>query len=113
MVPMVGKSVIYPLSLAPYLASVEMFDEIEWIFDSKKKCYNLLFRIYFARNRQRGRKYFEIINPSNQEERASQLSVLLHGEGRSLFEYLMKNGVITDWREPNVIRLAPVPLYSL
>jgi kynureninase len=49
--------------------------------------------------------------PSNQEERASQLSVLLH-EGRSLFEYLMKNGVITDWREPNVIRLAPVPLYS-
>jgi kynureninase len=46
------------------------------------------------------------------KKRASQLSVLLHGEGRSLFEYLMKNGVITDWREPNVIRLAPVPLYS-
>jgi kynureninase len=54
---------------------------------------------------------FEIITPSNQEERGCQLSVLLHGEGRSLFDYLMKNGVITDWREPNVIRLAPVPLY--
>jgi kynureninase len=49
---------------------------------------------------------FEIITPSNQEE-SPQLSVLL--QGRSLFEYLMKNGVITDWREPNVIRLAPVP----
>jgi kynureninase len=47
------------------------------------------------------------------KKRASQLSVLLHGEGRSLFEYLMKNGVITDWREPNVIRLAPVPLFFL
>jgi kynureninase len=40
------------------------------------------------------------------------LSVFLHGEGRSLFDFLMKNGVITDWREPNVIRLAPVPLYT-
>ncbi|MNL15461.1 Kynureninase [compost metagenome] len=54
---------------------------------------------------------FEVITPSNPLERASQLSVFLHGEGRRLFDYLMKNGVITDWREPNVIRLAPVPLY--
>jgi kynureninase len=38
--------------------------------------------------------------------------VFFHGEGRPLFDYLMKNGVITDWREPNVIRFAPVPLYS-
>ena len=54
---------------------------------------------------------FEIITPTNPSERASQLSVFLHGEGRQLFDYLMQNGVITDWREPNVIRLAPVPLY--
>ncbi|MGH2667304.1 MAG: kynureninase, partial [Flavobacterium sp.] len=42
---------------------------------------------------------------------ACQLSVFLHGQGRNLFDYLMSSGVITDWREPNVIRLAPVPLY--
>ena len=54
---------------------------------------------------------FEVITPKNPEERANQLSVFLHGEGKELFHYLMKNGVITDWREPNVIRLAPVPLY--
>ena len=54
---------------------------------------------------------FEIITPANQEERACQLSVFLHGQGRSLFDYLMKNGVITDWREPNVIRFAPAPFY--
>jgi len=54
---------------------------------------------------------FEIITPSNLEERACQLSVFLHGQGRSLFDYLMQNGVITDWREPNVIRLAPAPFY--
>ena len=51
---------------------------------------------------------FEIITP---KARGTQLSVFLHGEGRSLFDYLMKNGVITDWREPNVIRLAPAPFY--
>ena len=55
--------------------------------------------------------HFEIITPSHPSERASQLSVYLHGQGRKLFDYLMANGVITDWREPNVIRLAPVPLY--
>ncbi|HSJ12601.1 MAG TPA: hypothetical protein VK916_07930, partial [Gillisia sp.] len=54
---------------------------------------------------------FEIITPSNQKERGTQLSVFLHGEGRELFNYLMENGVITDWREPNVIRLAPAPFY--
>jgi kynureninase len=54
---------------------------------------------------------FEIITPNKQEERACQLSVFLHGQGRNLFEFLMKNGVITDWREPNVIRLAPAPFY--
>ena len=54
---------------------------------------------------------FEIITPINQEDRACQLSVFFHGEGRSLFDFLIKNGVVTDWREPNVIRFAPVPLY--
>jgi kynureninase len=54
---------------------------------------------------------FEIITPTIPEQRASQLSVFFHGQGRPLFEYLMKNGVVTDWREPNVIRFAPVPLY--
>ena len=54
----------------------------------------------------------KLLLQQNPSERACQLSVFLHGEGRSLFDYLMKNGVITDWREPNVIRLAPVPLYT-
>ena len=100
------------LSLAPYLASVEMFDEIG--MDALIEKRNLItayleFILHEISKEVNGR--FEIITPKNQEERACQLSVYLHGEGRSLFEYLMKNGVITDWREPNVIRLAPVPLY--
>jgi kynureninase len=55
---------------------------------------------------------FEIITPSNPEERGAQLSILVHGKGKQLFDYLTKNGVIADWREPNVIRIAPVPIYN-
>lgn len=101
------------LSLAPYLASVEMFAEVgmEKLIEKRNKITAYLEFILHEIDKEVD-STFEIITPSNQEERACQLSVFLHGEGRSLFDYLMKNGVITDWREPNVIRLAPVPLYT-
>ena len=100
------------LSLAPYLASVEMFAEIgmDALIEKRDKITSYLEFILNEIDKEVDSS-FEIITPSNPAERASQLSVFLHGEGRSLFDYLMKNGVITDWREPNVIRLAPVPLY--
>ncbi len=100
------------LSLAPYLASVEMFDEIgmDALIQKRDKITSYLEFILYEIDKEVD-STFEIITPSNAKERACQLSVFLHGEGRSLFDYLMKNGVITDWREPNVIRLAPVPLY--
>jgi kynureninase len=101
------------LSLAPYLASVEMFDEIgmDKLIAKRNQITSYLEFILHEIDKEVA-STFEIITPSNPEERACQLSVFLHGEGRSLFDYLMKNGVITDWREPNVIRLAPVPLYT-
>ena len=101
------------LSLAPYLASVEMFAEVgmKKLIKKRKLLTAYLEFILHEIDREIEGTEFEIITPLNQEERACQLSVYLHGQGRSLFEYLMKNGVITDWREPNVIRLAPVPFY--
>ncbi len=100
------------LSLAPYLASVEMFAEIgmDALIEKRNKITSYLEFILHEIDKEVSSS-FEIITPSNPSERGCQLSVFLHGEGRSLFDYLMKNGVITDWREPNVIRLAPVPLY--
>ncbi len=101
------------LSLAPYLASVEMFDEIgmDKLITKRNQITSYLEFILHEIDKEVN-STFEIITPSEPSERACQLSVFLHGEGRSLFDYLMKSGVITDWREPNVIRLAPVPLYS-
>lgn len=55
---------------------------------------------------------FEVITPANPAQRGCQLSVLAHGKGKPLFDALTSKGVIVDWREPNVIRMAPVPLYN-
>lgn len=53
-----------------------------------------------------------IITPTNPQERGCQLSLLANSNGRELYNYLTSNGIIVDWREPNVIRAAPVPLYN-
>lgn len=101
------------LSLAPYLASVEMFAEVgmDKLITKRNLITSYLeFILHEIDNELEGAE-FEILTPSNQEERGCQLSVYLHGQGRELFDRLMKNGVITDWREPNVIRLAPAPFY--
>lgn len=101
------------LSLAPYLASLEIFDEVgmDALIEKRDRITSYLEFVLREIDREVPSE-FEIITPSNPAERASQLSVFLHGEGRSLFDYLMQSGVMTDWREPNVIRLAPVPLYT-
>ena len=101
------------LSLAPYLASVEMFAEVgmDKLITKRNLITSYLEFILHEIDKELEGADFEILTPSNQEERGCQLSVYLHGQGRELFERLMKNGVITDWREPNVIRLAPAPFY--
>jgi len=97
------------LSLAPYLASLDLFERagMPALLEKQKKIVAYLEFILQAIDREVATS-FEIITP---EDRGCQLSVLLHGEGRSLFDYLMAHGVVVDWREPNVIRLAPVPFY--
>jgi kynureninase len=61
---------------------------------------------------QRTGTELEILTPSDPAQRGCQLSIVAHGHGRSLFEHLMTHGVVVDWREPAVIRMAPVPLYN-
>ncbi|BFP39796.1 kynureninase [Flavobacteriaceae bacterium GF1] len=97
------------LSLAPYLASLELFEAVgmKALLEKQRLLTGYLEFILRAIDKEVD-STFEIITP---ERRGCQLSVFLHGEGRPLFEYLMKNGVIVDWREPNVIRLAPAPFY--
>ena len=100
------------LSLAPYLASLTMFDEIGMEKIIKKQQLLTSYLRYILNDiSSKVNGNFEIITPENKNESGCQLSVFFHGKGRNLFQYLMKNGVVTDWREPNVIRFAPAPLY--
>lgn len=97
------------LSVAPYLASLELFEAVGMdALIEKSKLLTAYLEFILQEIDKEVSSSFEIITP---KERGCQLSVFLHGEGRPIFEYLMKNGVITDWREPNVIRLAPAPFY--
>jgi kynureninase len=54
----------------------------------------------------------EVITPHDLAQRGCQLSILAHGHGKALFNRITERGVIADWREPNVIRVAPVPMYN-
>ena len=96
------------LPLAAMRASMELFDKagMEQLRNASKENVQL---IYDALN---GHSNIQIITPSNPDERGCQLSLLVKENGRELFDYLTKLGVIADWREPEVIRIAVTPLYT-
>jgi kynureninase len=96
------------LPLAAMRASMELFDDagIQNLRQTSRQAtqwlYDALFRV----------PGIEIITPAHPDERGCQLSLLVRHEGRALFDRLVQSGVIADWREPDVIRVAPVPLYN-
>jgi kynureninase len=85
------------------------FDEL--LAKSKKLTGYALF-ILEQINKASGRKVVKVITPYDEEERGCQISMLMMENGKELFDALKQNGIIADWREPNVIRIAPTPLYN-
>jgi kynureninase len=103
------------LGMAAHLASLELFDEAGMQRIGKKRdamTAYLEFVIEDVSQRNKERCTFEIITPKDRQKRGAQLSILVHGQGKALFDALSAQGVIADWREPNVIRVAPAPLYN-
>lgn len=100
-------------AMAPHRAALDLFDEAgmdRLVAKSAVLTAYLEFIIDDVAART-GTK-LEILTPRDPAQRGCQLSVVLHGKGRQLFDALTARGVVADWREPNVIRLAPVPLYN-
>ncbi|MBK7131093.1 MAG: kynureninase [Crocinitomicaceae bacterium] len=103
------------LGMAAHLASLDIFDEVgmDKLIEKRIQLTNYLEEVILEISAKNSDKcQFEIITPKEENRRGAQLSILVHGKGKSLFDALTKQGVIADWREPNVIRLAPVPLYN-
>jgi kynureninase len=98
------------LSLAAVRASLEIFDEVGMERLRKKSLLLTGYLEYLID--QIGSHKISIITPRNHEERGCQLSIQTKRNGRQLFDRLSTEGVICDWREPDVIRVAPVPLYN-
>lgn len=97
-------------SMAPLLASLELFDAagIENLRAKSLQLTGYLAHLLDALESDKIR----VITPRNPDERGCQLSIQVRGGDRSLHTHLMEQGIIADWREPDVIRVAPVPLYN-
>jgi kynureninase len=101
------------LTGAAHLASLEIFDEAG-IKALRRKSVALTGYLEFLLDGIADRQqFFQVITPRDPASRGSQLSILTSGtHGKRIFDRLTQKGIIADWREPNVIRVAPVPLYN-
>ena len=98
------------LPMAAHLASLEIFDEVGMdVLRTKSEKLTGYLEYLIKTSEDLG---FEVITPADPNQRGCQLSLLTGDNGKQLFERLQANLVIADWREPNVIRIAPVPLYN-
>ena len=103
------------LGMAAHLASVEIFEEagMDRIGEKRDLMTAFLeFVIDDISERNKDRVSFELITPRDKTKRGAQLSIMAKGQGKALFDALSAEGVVADWREPNVIRVAPAPLYN-
>jgi kynureninase len=101
------------LSMAPLRTSLAIFEEAGMSRLRQKSMLMSAFLVDGIQSKLGG--VLEILTPSDPARRGCQLSLRVRSgrqDGQQLFSYLAARGVITDWREPDVIRVAPTPLYN-
>ena len=100
------------LGMAAHLASLKIFKEAGMFrIGEKRDLITAYLEFLLEEVNKRHQGFLEIITPKNPSERGSQLSILFKKDGKEMFNKLTESGVVADWREPNVIRIAPAPLY--
>lgn len=102
------------LSMAAHKASLDIFEEagMDRLHAKRAKLAAYLHYILGDINASEQKECIEVITPSTEGDRGCQVSMLMLTRGKEIFNELTARGVIADWREPNVIRVAPVPLYN-
>jgi kynureninase len=94
------------MSMASLRSSLQLFDQVplDWLEDQRKDLNKHLSQVV--------QKFssLEILTPVR---RGAQLSIVVkNGQGKALFKHLHQNRILGDWREPDVIRLTPAPMYN-
>ena len=102
------------LSMAVHKAALDVFQAagFDRIMEKSKLLSSYLFFVLNKVQDESAGNAFEIITPKNEHMHGSQVSLIISGDGKHFFDILKNNGIIADWREPDVIRIAPVPLYN-
>lgn len=102
------------MALAVHRASLSLFDQagMDRLRQKSEALTGFLGRLIAQLNESVGHEKIKVITPQNPHERGCQLSLLIEEGGKQVFDVLVARGIIGDWREPNCIRLTPVPLYT-
>ena len=102
------------LSMAAHKAALDIFQDagMDKLIIKGQQLSNYIIFILDDINQKLNQPVIDIITPRNEKEKGCQISFCVNKKGKELFEALKQHGVLADWREPNVIRIAPVPLYN-
>ena len=97
--------------MAAHKAALDIFEEagINNLLKKGQRLSDYLIYLVNEINRNAGESLIKVLTPSS---KGCQVSLLVKHNARQLFGLLMENGIFADWREPDVIRVAPVPLYN-
>lgn len=101
------------LLYASHLAALEIFEEagMDRILKKARQLSDYLFFLINAFPETLQKK-FRLLTPANYEERGCQISLFFEKDGKKVFDHLTRAEIFADWREPGVIRVAPVSLYN-
>ncbi len=102
------------LPMAVHKASLELFEAagMDKLWAKHLKMNQFFYFLIDEFNQSQTKIQVEVITPKDENQSGCQLSLVIKGVGKKLYNFLMENGVSTGWREPEVVRIAPVPLYN-
>jgi kynureninase len=96
--------------MAAHAASLSVFQKTT-IINLRKKSLLLSGFLHFLLSEINSDEFL-VITPKSIKERGCQVSIQMKKDGKKVFDFLTANHVVADWREPDVIRVAPTPLYN-
>jgi len=103
------------MPMALYHASLKLFKKAGFMTALRNKSITLteyLFYVIDQVNIKLDKEQYKIITPRNENDRGAQVSIVAKENGKLIFDALVAENILGDWREPNVIRLSPVPMYN-